>query len=410
MSATTTLIGFRERYLLDPEVNADPYGYLNALRDHRPVHWSNMHRAWLITGYDQVMRCLRDPAVSAERVRPLMDAIPEGARDDAERAFSILSRWMVFTDPPEHRRLRQVFQEQFSARAINRYRTFVERVTRAMLARRAVPGRVGDVAADIARPLPALVFARWLGIPPEHGPSFWYWNARVGDLVLGAAQDEREYRTSLQSLVRLEDYLADLVRQRRAEPKDDLISSVLAGGQIGESVTEEEFVGMLTQMAFAGGETTSNLIANTVRALLQHPGELAAVREEPDLVSAAVEETLRFDGPSKMSIRIAAQDFDLDGQTIRAGDRIFLIAAAANRDPAQFADPDRFSTRRGKNPHLGFGYGPHFCIGAALARLVARSAVEVLVRDYPGLELAGQEHTWQLSLLNRSLTALPVRY
>ena len=406
----TMTTGFTERYLLDPALNADPYGYLNSLRDHQPVYWSAMHRAWLVTGHAQVVHCLREPAITADRVRPMMDAIPEGARDDAPRAFEILSRWMVFNDPPEHRRLRQVFQEQFSARGVGRYRSFVERVTRSMLARRATPGQAGDVAGDIAKPLPALVFARWLGVPQQHGPSFWYWNARVGDLVLGAAQDEREYRTSLQSLVNLEDYLADLVRKRREEPKDDLISAVLAGGQIGDTVSEEEFVGMLTQMAFAGGETTSNLIANAVRALLLHPEELRAVRENPDLLPASVEEALRFDGPSKMSIRAAAEEFELDGHTIRAGERIFLVTAAANRDPARVLDPDVFSVRRGDTSHLGFGFGPHFCIGAALARLVARSVISVLVHDYPDLEPLEQKHTWQLSLLNRSLTTLPVRY
>ncbi|MEV6579634.1 cytochrome P450 [Streptomyces sp. NPDC051582] len=402
---------FAERYLLDPAVNADPYGYLNSLRDHDPVYWSAMHRAWLVTGHAQLMHCLRAPAVSAERVRPLMDAVPEGAREDAERAFGILSRWMVFNDAPQHRRLRQVFQEQFAARSIGRYRAFVERATRAMLTRRAVPGRIGDLVADIARPLPALVFARWLGVPQAHGPSFWYWNARVGDLVLGAAQEEREYRTSLQSLVNLDDYLADLVKQRRADPKDDLISAVLAGGQIGKSVSEEEFVGMLTQMAFAGGETTSNLIVNAVLALLEHPEQLAAVREDPTaLVPMAVEEAMRFDGPSKMSIRTAARDFDLDGRPVRAEDRLFLVTAAANRDPARFAAPDAFDVRRGSASHLGFGFGAHFCIGAAFARLVAGAVVDVLVREYPGLELLGGQHTWQPSLLNRALTALPVRY
>jgi cytochrome P450 len=411
---TDTQVRFAERYLLDPAINAEPYGYLNALRDHQPVYWSNMHRAWLVTGYDQVMQCLRDPAVSADRVRPLMDAVPQGAREDAERAFGILSSWMVFNDPPQHRRLRQVFQEQFAARAVSRYRGFSERATTAMLARRAAPGRTGDLAADIAKPLPALVFARWLGVPQAHSPSFWYWNARVGDLVLGAAQDEAEYRTSLQSLCSLEDYLGNLVAERRAEPKDDLVSAVLAGGRIGDregGVTEAEFVGMLTQMAFAGGETTSNLIVNTVLALLQRPAELAAVRTDPSLVGAAVEEALRLDGPSKMSIRSAARDFELDSHEVRAGDRIFLITAAANRDPSRFPDPDTFDLHRDGSTHLGFGFGAHFCIGAALARLVAGVVVTTLLRDHPGLALGGGGRlNWQLSLLNRSLTSLPIRY
>lgn len=410
MSAAVLAPAFTERYLLDPEINAEPYPYLDALRGHRPVFWSAMHRAWLVTGHDQLLRCLREPAASADRVGPMLESIPPGARADAPRAGEILSSWMVFNDPPHHRRLRRVFQEQFSARAIDRYRTLIERVTRSLLARRAAPGTVGDLVADVARPLPALVFARWLGVPQQHGPSFWFWNARVGDLILGAAQGEAEYRTSLQSLVNLDDYLADLVAQRRAEPQDDLISAVLAEGRVGDTVTDAEFVAMLTQMAFAGGETTSNLIANGARALLRHPDELAAVRADPELLPAAVEEAMRFDGPSKMSVRSVAADFELDGHTLRAGERIFLATAAANRDPARFADPGAFSVRRTDPGHLGFGFGPHFCIGAALARLVARSVLGVLVEQHPDLYLVDGGHTWQPSLLNRSLAALPVRY
>ncbi|MEU3146819.1 MULTISPECIES: cytochrome P450 [unclassified Streptomyces] len=400
-----------ERYLLSPDMIADPYDHLDALREQAPVRWSPLHHAWLVTGYEQVMSCLRDPAVSADRVRPLMDAVPQGAREDAERAFGILARWMVFNDPPQHRRLRRVFQEAFAARAVARYRAFTEKATRAVLARKAVPGGTGDLLSGVAKPLPALVFARWLGIPPADAPSFWYWNTRVADLVLGTAQEESEYRASLQALVSLEDYLGALVARRRAEPGHDLISQVLGEGRIGDSVGEEEFVGMLTQMAFAGGETTSNLIANTVLALLTRPDQLAAVRAEPELAQGAVEETLRLDGPSKMSIRTAARDLDLDGRTLRAGDRIFLVTAAANRDPARFPDPGRFDVRRSCATHLGFGFGAHFCIGAALARLVAVTVVRTLVCDHPGLTLADPGGlAWQPSLLNRGLTALPVHY
>lgn len=405
-------VAFRERYLLAPAVNADPYPYLNALRDHAPVYWSRIHNAWLVTGYRQIAACLRETAVSADRVGPIMELIPPAARGDADRAFGILSSWMVFNDPPQHRRLRSVFQEQFAARAVNRYQQLIERATRALLDRRAAPGRTGDAVTDLARPLPALVFARWLGVPPQHEPSFWYWNARVGDLILGAAQDEREYKASLNSLISLYDYLAGLVRERREQPRDDLISAVLADGRIGTEVTEEEFVGMLTHLAFAGGETTGNLIANGLLALLRHPDQLAALRADPALLSGAVEEVLRFDGPSKMSVRTAAEPFILDGEEIGAGQRLFLVTAAANRDPEQFAEPDRFNVSRGANAHLGFGFGAHFCIGAPLARQLARAALGQLVHARPNLALAvrQEELSWQPSLLNRSLTALPVRY
>lgn len=406
-----TTTEFAERYLLDPAVNADPYPYLAALREHRRVHWSRIHRAWLVTGYTQVADCLGHEAISADRVKPIMENIPTGALDDeARRAVKILSDWMVFNDPPEHRRLRAVFQDQFSARAINRDTSPIRKMTEALVSRRVVAGTFGDIVADVAKPLPSMAFTRWLGVPPQHGPSFWYWNARVADLVLGAAQAEREYRTSLQSLAKLYDFLADLVRQRREQPQEDLISAVLAGGAIGGTVSEEELVGMLTHLAFAGGETTSNLIANGMRALLSDPEQLAAFRDDPRLLSGAVEEALRHDGPSKMSVRLAAQDLELDGEHIRAGDRVFLVTAAANRDPEQFAEPDRFDVRRGRTSHLGFGFGIHFCIGAPLARLVAGCAMEALVRHCPDLKPDGSSHEWQLSLLNRSLKALPVRY
>ncbi len=402
---------FAERYLLDPSVNADPYPYLDELREHRRVYWSRIHRAWLVTGYSQVADCLAHEAISADRVRPIMENIPTGALDDeARRAVGILSNWMVFNDPPQHRRLRAVFQDQFSARATHRDTSPVTKLTESLLARRAVPGAFGDIVADVARPLPSLAFTRWLGVPPQYGPSFWYWNARVGDLVLGAAQGEREYRTSLQSLAKLHDFLAGLVRSRREEPRDDLISAVLAGGAVGDTVSEEELIGMLTHLAFAGGETTGNLIANGIRALLTHPEQLAAVRDDPALLSSVVEEALRHDGPSKMSVRIAARDLELDGSAISAGDRVFLVTAAANRDPEHFADPGRFDVRRGRTSHLGFGHGIHFCIGAPLARLVAGAALEALVRRHPDLALDGTSHEWQPSLLNRSLKALPVRY
>lgn len=405
------MTAFNERYLLDPAINADPYPYLAALREHQPVYWSQIHRSWLVTGHDQVAECLAHEAISADRVKPIMENIPAGTLDaDADRAMEILSDWMVFNDPPEHRRLRSVFQDQFAARAINRDGPWIDQMTEAHVGRKVVPGSCGDIVADVAKPLPNLTFTRWLGVPARHGPSFWYWNARVADLVLGSAQAEREYRTSLQSLIKLYDFLLALVRQRREQPQQDLISAVLAGGAIGESVSEAEFVGMLTHLAFAGGETTSNLIANALRALLLDPDQLAAVREDPALLTGAVEEALRYDGPSKMSVRLAADDVVIGGQSIRAGDRVFLVTAAANRDPKRFEDPERFDAGRRRPAHLGFGFGIHFCIGAQLARVVARSAIETLLAHCPDLKPDGIEHEWQPSLLNRSLVALPVVY
>jgi cytochrome P450 len=188
-----------------------------------------------------------------------------------------------------------------------------------------------------------------------------------------------------------------------------LISAALANGLVGESVSEDEFVAMLTHVAFAGGETTSNLIAVGMWNLLRHPDQLALLRAEPDLVPMAVEELLRFDGPSKMSVRQVRSDFELGGRWLRAGERIYLVTAAANRDPVRFDRPDELDLRRHPNPHLGFGHGAHFCLGAPLARLVTSAALTGLLKAEPCMAVTGAEVRWQPSLLNRSLRALPLR-
>ncbi|MAO80048.1 MAG: cytochrome [Nocardioides sp.] len=392
-------------HLLDPEINADPYPYLNQLRDRSPIAWSEVHRAWLVTGYDEIKACLKIPSVSADRV-----SLTSADAAKRERASQILSSWMVFNNPPDHRRLRDAFREAFSPRTIDSLADTVQGITIGHTRRTSHSGGVGDLVSDVAHPVPAAVFSHWLGVPPRDQPAFWFWNARVADLILGNAQSADEYTTSIESLIHLHAYMSQLVEQAMNEPGDDLIGSVVARGHIGRSVTPDEFVSMLTQLAFAGGETTSNLIANAVRALLRDGSLWASLRDDPHLVSSAVDETMRFDGPSKMSVRVAARDFDFRRCKVREGSRILLVTAAANRDPRRFHDPDRFDPRRDASAHLGFGYGAHFCIGASLARLVANTAIRSLVEAFPDLELLGSDHEWHLSLLNRTLRSLPVQY
>ena len=400
----------RDRYLLDGALVADPFDYLAELRTADPVHFSAVHHAWLITGYEQVSHCFTEPAVSADRITPMLSRTPRHLLSPAAaRAFEIMAGWMVFVDPPEHRRLRSVFKGAFGPRQVRRNRPMVEAAVARLTAEAGAGRAVTDLVADFARPLPATVAAAWMGVPAEDTAMFQRWALRVGDLVLGAVQSPDDDERSQQALLDLFGYLKGLVEQRRAEPREDLISAALAGGLVGEAVSVDEFVAMLTHVAFAGGETTSNLIAVGVWNLLRHPDQLDRLRADPALAPSAVEELLRFDGPSKMSIRQVGADFELAGRHLRRGQRMYLVHAAANRDPARFERPDTLELTRHPNPHLGFGQGAHFCLGAPLARLVAGAALTDLLAAAPGIALAGGTPRWQPSLLNRSLAELPVR-
>lgn len=406
----TTTGQVTDRYLLDDGVVADPFPHFAQLRAGAPVHWSPANRTWLVTGYDLVADCFSEPAVSADRIGPMLAQTPLhllGA--EAARAFRIMAGWMVFVDPPEHRRLRSVFRGAFGPGQVRRNRPMVQEAVDRLVARARDGRNTIDLVADFARPLPATVAAAWMGVPAQDTEQFQRWAIQVGDLALGAVQSPQEHEDSQRALLDLFEYLRRLVRRRGTEPQADLISSALASGLVGTSVSEDEFVAMLTHVAFAGGETTSNLIAVGMWNLLRRPDQLDRLRADPELARSAVEELLRFDGPSKMSVRQVKADFELGGERLRAGQRLYLVTAAANRDPARFDRPDELDLGRTPNPHLGFGHGEHFCLGAPLARLVAGAALTDLLAAVPRLALAGGEVRWQPSLLNRSLEALPVR-
>ncbi|MEG8277207.1 cytochrome P450 [Streptomyces sp. AHA2] len=406
----TTAGQVTDRYLLDDDLVADPFPYFAHLRDTAPVHWSPVQRSWLVTGYESVASCFTEPAVSADRITPVLARTPRHLLGpEAARAFEIMAGWMVFVDPPEHRRLRSAFRGAFGPRQVRRNRPMVQQAVARLAARVRDGGRCSDLVADLARPLPATVAAAWMGVPAADTARFQRWALQVGDLALGAAQSAQEHEDSQRALLDLFAYLRDLVRLRRSAPQEDLISAALAGGVVDDTVSEDEFVAMLTHIAFAGGETTSNLIAVGTWHLLRHPDQLGILRREPESAPTAVEELLRYDGPSKMSVRQVRDDFTLEGRTLRRGDRLYLVTAAANRDPSRFERPDELDLRRQPNPHLAFGQGAHFCLGAPLARLVAGAALTDLLAAAPRLALAAGEPQWQPSLLNRSLRTLPVR-
>lgn len=397
--------------LLSPEAVDDPYAHFAALREHRPVAWNERYGSWVITRHDDVSAALKDARFSSDRLTPYMRSkLSEPDVDPELRAtFEVLNDWMVFKDPPEHTRLRRLVNRAFTPRTVERMRPRVHDITAELLetlARQEQP----DLIDDLAFPLPAIVIAEMLGVPAEDRSRFRVWSDQLTALVFGGLEDPGRYDAASEGMVELAGYLDDLVAEREEEPRDDLVSALVRARDQDDALTRPEIVATCTLLLFGGHETTTNLIANGILALVRHPQQLGRLRDGEVDVRTAVEELIRYDGPAKVVVRVVAEDLQLRGRDLRDGDRVFLVPASANRDPGVFSEPDRLDLTRDPNPHVGFGLGVHYCLGAPLARLEASVAVPMLLRRLRGLEVATDDLRWLPILLTRGLQELPITY
>ncbi len=394
--------------LLSPELVADPYPALARLRAEAPVCWSERHGAWLVTRFDDVSAGFRDPRLSSDRVGSFLPDRPSARREAAEDdpTARILSNWMEFKDPPDHTRLRRLVQKAFTPRTVESLRPRVQEIVEALLLDLARAGRA-DLVRSFAYPLPAIVIAEMLGVPVEDRDLFKGWSDDVLGLVFGAGASDRHVRAR-RGFRELEAYMDGMLRRARAHPADDLLSALAAAEEQGDVLSRDEVIGTCVLLLFGGHETTTNLLGTSVWLLHRHPEARERLRREPGLFPQAIEEFLRFDGPSKMMVRWPIEDLELRGRKIRRGERVFLLQNAANRDPEAFSEPDRLDLSRRPNAHLGFGFGIHYCLGAPLARLEAQLALPALLRRFPDLRVETDTPEWNPTLLSRGLRSLPV--
>lgn len=409
----------KEIDLLSPEAVRDPYGYVNALREEIPVVWNARHRAWLITRYADVSAAFRDPALSSDRISPYLEkdgrsqaeASTSGNEPDEVDAqaspFEHLSRWMVFKDPPDHTRLRRLVSKGFTPRTVESLRGRIAEIVEDLVEELKAKGE-GDIVRDLAYPLPAIVIAEMLGVPAEDRDRFKDWSEDILVLVFGAKGEGDRHERARRGLLDLSDYFKELAAYYRENPADNLISALVAAGDRDDALSEEEIVATCTLLLFGGHETTTNLIGNGTLALLENPAELSRLRTEPELLPTAIEEFLRYDGPSKLAVRYTVADCEFGGTRIEAGQRVFLVQAAANRDPRRFDNPDMLDLGRVENKHVGFGFGIHYCLGAPLARLEAQIAFGTLLKKVANIERAVGEPRWHETILSRGLETLPV--
>jgi hypothetical protein len=393
-----------------PEFLRDPFPLFRSLRAADPVHWSPRLKAWVLTRYDDCRAVLLDREISSDRLRPYFATLPGAEAGRIRDIIRYLTHWMVFRDPPEHTRLRKLTSKVFHVQSMHAMRPQVEELAAWLL------GRIGereeiDFIADFAGPLPGLVIMAMLGVPRENLPRI----KRLSDdmaLFIGSSRMSAEkYGLAQAATHEMADFFRALIEKRRAAPQGDLLTQLLHLEEEGERLSEDELVATCILLLFAGHETTTNHIANAMLALLRFPGELAALRADAALAPRAVEELLRYDGPSGAQVRVVKVEQELRGKRLRPGERIFLMLNAANRDPAAYADPERLDLRRKDVPHLTFGFGLHICLGFPLARMEGQVALPAVLGRWRKIELAIREEQieWLNSMVFRGMQSLPLR-
>jgi cytochrome P450 len=375
-----------ELIALDPTFRADPYPVLARLRAREPVHHDRVIGRWILTRSDDVERLLRDRTTSVD---------PRNA--DEGTYMRIFARFqdfsLLFLDPPAHTRLRGLVTKAFTPRAVERLAPRIRQIVDELLGAMAGRGRV-DLIETFAGPLPVIVIAEMLGIDPARRHDFKRWSDAQA-LSLNPLLTEEERTTVAQSDAELGTYLQDALAERRAEPRDDLISALIAAEEAGDQLTDREIVTMCSLLLAAGNVTTTDLIGNGVWLLLRHPAELRMLRDDPSLIGNAVEEILRFESPVMQTARISMGSGEIGGCPIHRGESVLASLAAANRDPGRYREPDRFDITRGDVHHHSFGGGVHYCLGAPLARLEAQIAIPALLQRFPRLRLTDEPFEWR---------------
>jgi cytochrome P450 len=388
----------------------DPFPLFRSLRAADPVHWSPRLKAWVLTRYDDCRAVLLDREMSSDRLRPYFATLPGPEAERIRDIIRYLTHWMVFRDPPEHTRLRKLASKVFHVQSMHAMRPQVEELAAWLL------GRTGDredvdFIADFAGPLPGLVIMAMLGVPRENLPLIKRLSDDMALFIGSSRMSAQKYDVAQAATHEMADFFRALIEKRRAAPQADLLTQLVHLEDSGDRLSEDELVATCILLLFAGHETTTNHIANAMLALLRFPGELAALRADPALAPRAVEELLRYDGPSGAQVRVVKVEQELRGRTLKPGERIFLMLNAANRDPDAYDDPDRLELRRKEVPHLSFGFGLHICLGFPLARMEGQVALPAVLKHWKRIELAQPEKRleWLNSMVFRGMTSLPLR-
>ena len=394
----------------DPAVQLDPYPSFHKLRQLAPVLDTPIG-ATVFSRWADCSQILRDPHFSSASEHQ-----ESGARQLRERmarsmGFERLSKMadtlLLFLDPPDHTRIRQLVSKAFTPRTVEQLRPKIDELVSGLLDDAVAKGEM-DLIPDLAYPLPVVVICELLGVPAADHERFQGWSKTLAAMIDPIA-DPSLLAGAEQAVMAFDDFFRELLEVRRANPGEDLLTALLHAEEEGERLSEDELLSLAILLLVAGHETTMNLIGNGMLALFRNPEQLQALRDDPTRIRNGVEEFLRFDPPVQFTARTATADVTVGGRLLHKGDATIVLIGAANRDPAQFAEPDRLDLSRPEaNRHLAFSGGIHYCLGAALARVEAQSAIGQLVGRFPALAQADEERR-RPNINLRGLESLPLQ-
>ncbi|MCY3832360.1 MAG: cytochrome P450 [Chloroflexi bacterium] len=389
--------------------NADPYPVYRRMREEAPVYWSDAWGCWMLTRYDDIAWTLQDyqTFTSLGRLTATMD-LPEPLWERVQPLVRHYSQGLINVDPPDHTRMRKLVHMAFTPRTIRKMQAYIEDIVNQLIDDQIESGEM-DIIWDFSYPLPVIVIAEMMGIPVEDHAKFKAWSGEIVAFMATPKPTPEILLKSQDSLLAMQGYFRDIYAKRRLQPEDDLITALVLAELEGDKLTEEEMVSSCVTILIGGHETTTYLIANGLYWLLGNPDQFRRLREKPELAESATEEFLRYDGPFQRNRRIATRDVTIGGHTIEKDQLIMQLLGAANRDPAQFPDPDALDITRSPNKHLAFGYGPHFCLGAPLARLEAPVAYRSLLGRLRNIRIADDSLEWNNALF-RGLKSLPIAF
>jgi cytochrome P450 len=396
--------------LFDPGFRIDPYPTYRRLREEDPVH-ETPFGAKVLSRHADCLAILRDPRSSSDNTNSTdYQQFVAGQEQVADQEFLGGARPFLFLDPPDHTRLRGLVSKAFTPRVVEGLRPRIQEIVDELIDALAERDSV-EVIEDLAYPLPVAVICEMMGVPAADHATFKEWSralARSLDPVEIMPPEEVERRQ--RTVTQFADYFRALIEERRAGPKDDLLSALIAAEEAGDKLAPEELLATCILLLVAGHETTVNLIGNGTLSLLRHPDQLQKLRDDLSLTKNTVEEVLRYDPPVQMTLRIALDDMQVGDVALKKGQQAILLLASANRDPEQFREPERFDITRDASRHLAFGHGIHFCLGAPLARVEGEIALGTLVRRVQGLELRTEAPAYKENIVLRGLASLPVGY
>lgn len=391
------------------EYYENPYPFHDQLRSEDPVHWSDSWNCWIVTRYTDAASVLRDwkRFSSVGRSSRFLSQLPESLRKEMQPFEENFTTGLISSDPPDHTRLRRLVSKAFRPTQVDDLRPHVQSIVDDLLDAIQEKGEM-DVIKDYAYWLPSTVIAKMLGVPLEMRGQFNQWVDVINAFLGSRRPDPDEGREAQAKLMELLDYFRQLLSDRRQHPQDDLVSRLAEAEEGGNRFSEPEILATCQTLLTAGYETTIGLIGSGLLSLVRNPGQFEKLKADPSLTKSAIEEFVRYESPIQRMLRVATEDIDLDGKQIRRGQLVAAMIGAANRDPAQFSDPDRLDIARRENNHIAFGNGIHHCLGAPLARLEGEIAINAVLSRCPDLRLTDETPVWRKNIMIRNLKSLPV--